>query len=114
MRTLIGLVVLFLTTFAMGCDYQAPPGGVEVYCWRIEAKPPASIYTMVFYSNAKPTEESEVITVTDAWLAWNRLGGFMNFSSSRFDRRIATMTLARDAFESVTVRQTDWCPLDKR
>jgi len=117
MKPLIGLVVLFLATFAVGCNYQPPPGGVEAYCWRIEAILPDSNdnTSMVFYTNIKPTEEAKIIRVTDAWLAWSQIGsGVETMSASRFDRHIGEMTLARDAFKSVTVWQTDWCPLDKR
>ena len=112
MMKILILLITVLAVALIACEYQPPPGGVEAYCWRVEARAPVQGSSMVFYTNTKPTETDGVVWVSDAWLTWNELGGPTS-RPSRFDRHINVIGLPRTAFESVAVRQMDWCPLDK-
>lgn len=100
------LLLPLLGLFLLGCQYVAPPGGEDAYCYKVTAGLPVSRGgTLVFFTDVEPLQSQGAISLVDAWVGHSCCGFDV---STRFDRRVDYIVLPDSVFRMVRVENRCW------
>lgn len=100
MTKIAAVLLIALTVFVAACEYQAPPGGPDGYCWRVKQTRFEAEQDLVLYTNVEPTRRSGSVTVRDAWFTFANNGRVPD----RYDR-YADEVMLSDVLGGVTIEQ---------
>lgn len=100
MNKLIAVLLVVGVVFLVACDYQAPPGGPDSYCWRIVQERTKVPKELVFYTNKAPRHNGDSVTIRDAWFAVQNTWPV----SDRYDRYVEKVVL-NEVLGGITIEQ---------